>query len=325
MSKSLSKLLKIVIPLALGIFLVIYSYLKFTPEQLAEIQQYFQKADYGFVALSVALSILSHMSRAYRWNYLLQPLGYRPHFLNNFMAISIAYLMNLFIPKSGEISRGVVINKYEGIPFDKGFGTIISERVVDLLFLFLLTLLALSLEFDTLYGFLTSEMEPQKIFYLLGAMVAVGIIFLAFLKLSNSTLRNKIVGFLKGLKEGVLSIFKMKHKIAFLFHTVLIWSLYLLSFYVALFALPETTNIPLGTIIIAFVVGSFSFAFTNSGFGTYPVFVAGILALFGISLTAGTAFGWIVWSSNIASIIVFGGLSFLFLPLFNKNRIAREG
>nr|WP_203295551.1 lysylphosphatidylglycerol synthase transmembrane domain-containing protein [Luteirhabdus pelagi] len=317
--------MKIAIPLALGIFLVIYSYLKFTPEQLAEIQQYFQKADYGFVALSVALSILSHMSRAYRWNYLLQPLGYRPHFLNNFMAISIAYLMNLFIPKSGEISRGVVVNKYEGIPFDKGFGTIISERVVDLLFLFLLTVLALSLEFDTLYGFLTSEMEPQKILYLLGAMVVVGIIFLAFLKLSNSTLRNKIVGFLKGLKEGVLSIFKMKHKIAFLFHTVLIWSLYLLSFYVALFALPETTYIPLGTIIIAFVVGSFSFAFTNSGFGTYPVFVAGILALFGISLTAGTAFGWIVWSSNIASIIVFGGLSFLFLPLFNKNRIVREG
>ena len=125
-----------------------------------------------------------------------------------------------------------------------------------------------------------------------------------------------------GLKDGVLSVLIMKKKKAFLLHTFIIWGLYLLSFYTATFALEETAAISFGTIIITFVVGSFAFAFTNSGFGSYPFFVAGILAVFGIAETAGTAFGWIVWTSNIASIIFFGGLSFLLLPFYNKNALA---
>ena len=103
-------------------------------------------------------------------------------------------------------------------------------------------------------------------------------------------------------------------------HTLIIWGLYVLAFYTALFALPETAGISAGTVIIPFVVGSFSFAFTNSGFGSYPFFVAGILAVFGVPETVGTAFGWIVWTSNIASLILFGVLSLLFLPLYNRNR-----
>ena len=133
----MTKFLKISIPLGLGIFLIYYSYSKFTPEQLQDITKYFKKANYYIVALSVLLSILSHVSRAYRWNFMLEPLGYKPKLPNNFMAVYIAYIMNIFIPKSGEVSRAVVINKYENIPFDKAFGTIISERAIDVLFLFL--------------------------------------------------------------------------------------------------------------------------------------------------------------------------------------------
>ena len=99
---------------------------------------------------------------------------------------------------------------------------------------------------------------------------------------------------------------------------MLIWGLYLLSFMISMQALEETSNIEFGVILIAFVVGSFSFAFTNSGFGSYPLFVAGILAVFAVPETVGTAFGWIVWTSNIASIILFGGLSFIFLPFYNN-------
>ncbi len=121
------------------------------------------------------------------------------------------------------------------------------------------------------------------------------------------------------MKEGVLSIIKMKQKGAFLLHTFLIWSLYLLSFYTALYALEETSEITISIIIITFVVGSFSYAFTNSGFGSYPFFVAGILAVYSIPETVGTAIGWIVWTSNIASIIFIGGLSFLLLPFYNSK------
>ncbi len=306
--------------MALGVFLIYYSYTKFTPEQLDEISFYFKKADYTFIVLSVFLSLVSHIIRAVRWNLLLAPIGYKPSVLNNFMAISVAYLMNMFIPKSGEISRGIVLDKYEKVPFDKGFGTIISERVVDLIFLMAFTALALFLEFDSLYGFLTEIINPSKLIFAFLGLIVLGIIFFLFLKYSKSKLTQKLREFLLGLKDGVFSIFNMEKKFSFIFQTFLIWGLYLLSFYTAMLALDDTASIPIGTIIIAFVVGSFSFAFTNSGFGSYPFFVAAILAVFGIPETAGTAFGWIVWTSNISSIILFGGLSFLFLPIYNKGK-----
>ncbi|MCF6306751.1 MAG: flippase-like domain-containing protein [Flavobacteriaceae bacterium] len=320
MNKSFIKFLKIAIPLGLGFFLIYYSYSKFSPNQLEEISFYFKKADYKIVALSVFFSLLSHFFRAYRWNYMLAPLGFQPKIANNFMAVYVAYIMNLFIPKSGEISRAVIINKYEKVPFDKAFGTIISERIVDLLFLFVFTAVALSLQFDKLSEFLLNKLPLSKLYSLVGIALLLFLLFLVFLKYSKSSISKKIKTFVSGLKEGILSVAIMENKIPFIIQSFLIWGLYLLSFYIATFALEETSSITFSVLIITFVVGSFSFAFTNSGFGSYPFFVAGILAVFSISETVGTAFGWIVWTSNIASIIFFGGLSLLLLPFYNKEK-----
>lgn len=252
---------------------------------------------------------------------MLEPMGYQPTLANNFMAISVAYLMNMFIPKSGEVSRGIVLKKYEDVPFEKGFGAIISERVIDLIFLLAFTFLALALQFEVLYGFLTEIISPLKLVLTLLVLAALGGIALWILSRSTSSIAQKIKKFVRGLKEGIFSIATMQKKGAFIFHTFVIWGLYLLSFYLATFALEETSVITVGTLIITFVVGSFSFAFTNSGFGVYPFFVAGILALLGVSETVGTAFGWIVWTSNIASIVLLGGLSFLLLPFYNRSRV----
>ena len=304
--------------MGLGIFLIYYSYSKFTPEQLEEISFYFKKADYKIVGLSVFLSLLSHISRAFRWNFMLEPLGYKPKLANNFMAVNVAYIMNIFIPKSGEISRAVVINKYEHIPFDKAFGTIISERVIDVLFLFGFTTIALILQYELLYNYIIELIKPSKLYFAAASLFILAISFFLFLKFSKSLLSQKLKQFFKGLLEGVLSVLKMKKKGAFLAHSFVIWGLYLLSFFTALYALEETSGITFSIVIITFVVGSFSFAFTNRGFGSYPFFVAGILAVFSIPETVGTAIGWIVWTSNIASIIFFGGLSFLILPFYNK-------
>ena len=319
MNKSIIKFLKIAIPLGLGIFLIYYSYSKFTSQQLEEISFYFKKADYTIVALSVFLTFISHVLRAYRWSFMLESLGYYPKILNNFMAVNVAYIMNIFIPKSGEVSRAVIINKYENIPFDKAFGTIISERAVDVLILFGFTAIALMLQFDLLFTFLTDLIQPSKLYLVFGILCLLVIVFFLFLKYSKSLFQQKLKQFYLGIKEGVLSILKMKKKKAFILYSFIIWGLYLLSFYTALHALEETSAISFGVIIITFVVGSFSFAFTNSGFGTYPFFIAGILSVFSIPETIGTAFGWIVWTSNIASIIFFGGLSLILLPFYNRN------
>ena len=320
LNKYLGNFLKIAIPLGLGIFLIWYIYTSFTPEQLSETKAYFSKANYGFILLSVVFSVLSHLSRSYRWSFMLEPLGYHPKLANNFMAVSVAYLMNIFIPKSGEISRGIILDKYEGVPFEKGFGTIISERVVDLIFLLAFTIVALILKFDVLFEYIRQSFPSSIIYVAIVGAIAVGVIIVLFLKFSKSKTNLKLRNFVLGLKDGLLSIIKMKKKKAFLLHTFIIWGLYLLSFYTALFALPETSHIAFGTILIAFVVGSFTFAFTNSGFGTYPAALAGILAVFGVAKTLGVAFGWIVWISNISSLVLFGVLSLLLLPIYNRKK-----
>ncbi len=319
MKKSLSKFLQIAIPLGLGIFLIWYVYSLFTPEQIEQIALHFKNANYWIVAFSVLLSVISHLLRAYRWNFMLEPLGYTPRLANNFMAVSIAYLMNIFIPKSGEVSRAVVMSKYEGVPFDKGFGTIITERVIDLFLLMVFTLIALVLQFDALYTYITDSVPLKKIVIALVAITLLGILFLIFLRRSKGAFAMKVKVFVDGLKEGLFSIVKMKKKGAFVLHSLIIWALYIASFYTATLALEETSVISAGIVIITFVVGSFTFAFTNSGFGFYPTAIMGILLVFGIASDVGFALGWIVWTSNILSILFFGSLSFILLPIYNRN------
>ena len=320
MKKSLIKILKIGVPIAFGAFLIWYIYNKFTPLQLQELSGYVKNANYWIVGLSVGLNLLSHLARAHRWSFMLEPLGYKPKLANNFMAVSVAYLMNIFIPKSGEVSRWIVLDKYEKIPFSAGFGTIISERIVDLIFLVVFIGTALVLKFDVLSGYLFDAIPARIIHTLLIALTGLVILAYVFLRFSKSTTNSKIKSFLLDLKDGVLSIVTMKKKKLFIGYSFFIWGLYLLSFYIATQALAETSDIGFSTIIIAFVVGSFTFAFTNSGFGTYPAAIAGVLVLFNVPFTVGTAFGWIIWTSGIASIIVIGVGSMLFLPVYNKNK-----
>jgi uncharacterized protein (TIRG00374 family) len=291
----------------------------FTPEQIEQIALHFKNANYWIVAFSVLLSVISHVLRAYRWNFMLEPMGYTPRLANNFMAVSVAYLMNIFIPKSGEVSRAVVMSKYEGVPFDKGFGTIITERVIDLFLLMVFTLIALFLQFDALYAYITESIPLKKIVIALVAILVLGTLFLLFLKRSKGAFAMKVKVFIDGLKEGLFSIVKMKKKGVFIIHSLIIWALYIASFYTATLALEETSLISAGIVIITFVVGSFTFAFTNSGFGFYPTAIMGILLVFGIASDVGFALGWIVWTSNILSILFFGSLSFILLPIYNRN------
>jgi hypothetical protein len=320
LSTKTSKALQIILPLALGVFLIWYSYNKFNPEQIESIKFYFKNANYSWVILSITFALLSHFSRAYRWNYMLQPLGYKAKLPNNIMAVGIAYLMNLGIPRSGEVARALVLKKYEGTPFDKAFGTIIAERVADFIILSGLILIAVISQFATLKNFLIANFELQKILIALLVLITIGILFFVLLRRAKHPILLKLKSFLLGIKEGAFSIMHMKNKWGFIFHTLFIWLMYLLMFYVCIFALPETSHISFPVLISAFVVGSFAIAFTNGGFGTYPVAIAGILLLFDVPFEVGTAFGWIVWTSQFFMILVFGGLSFILLPIYNRKQ-----
>ena len=318
--KRLRKAFQIILPLFLGVFLCWFAYQKFTSDQLVEIGRYFAKADYFYVGLSVVLAILSHLSRAYRWWFMLETLGYKTRYFNNVMAVFGAYLLNTAIPRSGEVSRAVVINKYEDVPFEKAFGTIVSERVIDSLVLLVIVAIAFFMQFDVLKTFLLGIIPFEKLLIAGSVVLVFFLLFLTVVFKTNMPISGKIRYFLKGVKEGIFTVIHMKKKWAYLFHTLFIWVMYLLMFYVAIFALDETAHISVGTALTAFIVGGFTIAFTNGGFGSYPFFIAEVLLLFGVTLTVGTAFGWIVWISQFFMTLVLGGASFILLPVLNRAK-----
>lgn len=312
----IKKLLKTILPLILGGFLVWYSLTIVSPEQL---KQYFTEANYSWIFLGLFFGILSHLSRAYRWQFLLEPLGYKPRFVNATLAVLVAYLMNIFLPRAGEVTRAAVMANYEKIPFEKGFGTIVAERIADLIMMLLIVGITLFIQFDFIWELLTRDFNPLKTFTSIAVVVLLFTAFVLYIKKGKSNFATKVKAFFVGLKEGVGSIFKMKHKWAFIFHTVFIWTMYVAMFWATIPAV-NGLEVPIGGVLIGFIAGGFSIAATNGGVGLYPIAVASALALFGIDKVTGNAFGWIMWTAQTAMIIVFGGLAFLLLPLVNKNK-----
>jgi len=304
----------------LGVFLIIYMYRQFTPAELDKLVSDLKNADYIYIYISLLVAVTGYISRAYRWKYTLEHLGYQSTLSVNFYAVSIGYLVNLSIPRSGEVARALVLKNYKGIPFDKAFGTIIAERIIDLILLLLFIMFTVLLQFDVLKDYLIENIPVEKLLFLavIGVIFFIGAVLLYMYSTWDWILKLKMK--VSGLMEGTLSVFKMRNKWAFLLHSVYIWLSYVIMFYVSIFALPETSDMSFGVVAVAFVIGSLAITFSNGGFGVFPVVLATILSLYGIPKVAGTAFGWIVWSSQFILTIFLGGISFLALPLLNRKK-----
>ncbi|WP_431133432.1 lysylphosphatidylglycerol synthase transmembrane domain-containing protein [Psychroserpens mesophilus] len=316
MNKKTIKFLKIVLPLLLGVLLVWYSLSKISVEELIA---YFKNADYFYIILGLFFGLLSHLSRAYRWKFMIEPLGYTLRLPNSIMAVFATYLVNYTIPRAGEITRATILTNYEGVPFEKGFGTIVAERIADMLVMLGIVSVTLFLEFDFIYQFFTERFEPKKIIFGIIVLLVLTALFLVFIKRSQSKIAIKLRSFVNGLVEGILTIFKMKHKWAFIFHTLFIWTMYVLMFYVTSLSIEETSALPFAAILIGFISASFSIAATNGGIGSYPVAVYAAFSIFAIAKEPSIAFGWIMWSSQTLMIIVLGGLSLIYLPIYNRK------
>ncbi len=299
---------------------VLFGWYTFSKFPILQIIPYFRTANYGWIALGMLCGLLSHLSRAYRWNYQLEPLHYSVKFPNSIMAVFITYLANFGIPRSGEVLRAAVLTNYEDVPFDKAFGTIVAERIADSFILLLIVAITLILQFDFIYNILASSFHPEKlIIFGLLTMILIGILFL-LLKRSQSKFAIKVKAFFKGLMVGILSIFNMKHKWAYILHTVFIWSMYMLMFYVTTLAIDDLDGITIGSILIAFIAGSFTIATTNGGIFVYPLAIAAAFSLFNIAENPSIAFGWIMWSSQTIMVIILGSLSFVLLPIYNRRK-----
>ncbi|MBU3820816.1 flippase-like domain-containing protein [Flavobacteriaceae bacterium XHP0103] len=321
MNPKISKSLKIILPLLLGVFLVWYSLSKVSLDQLIS---YFQKADYSWIFLGMVLGLLSHLSRAYRWLFMLEPLGFKVKFGNSMMAVFSTYLINYTIPRAGEVARATILTNYERVPFEKGFGTIVAERIADLIMLMLIMAITLFLHFDFIYGFLIEKFNPLNILIAFVALGFLALLFFKYVKKSDSKIAVRIKVFISGLIEGAFSIFKMKKKWPFVFHTVFIWVMYVLMFYVTSLSVEDLGMLSLGAVLTAFIAGSFSIAATNGGVGSYPLAIYAALSIFNIAEAPSIALGWIMWASQTLMVIICGGLSLIYLPIYNRNKTQKQ-
>jgi uncharacterized protein (TIRG00374 family) len=306
--------------LFIGIGIIYYQFTTLTPSELDKIKISFLKADYFYVFLSLVVSLFGYWSRAYRWKFALQHLGYQTKFHNDFMTVCVSYLVNLTIPRSGEISRAALLKKYEKVPFDKAFGTVVAERIVDMIIFLLFVIVGFVSQFDTIYTFLLEKnLKFETLLWVSLIGLLLFILFIIIWIYAEWKIILKLKQKLSGLIEGMLSILKMKDKWSYLFHSFFIWFSYLVMFYVTIFALPETENITFDVVIMGFIFGTLAVGFTNGGLGAYPLAIAMIFSLYGISNDIGVAFGWLIWTSQTLLTIFLGLLSYLLLPILNKK------
>jgi uncharacterized protein (TIRG00374 family) len=318
---SLKSIVKILVPLSIGVFFIYITITASTEEERSLIYTSIKNADYRFLILSVFFGVLSHLSRAYRWKFLLAPLGHKPRFINSVLSVMIAYIANLGIPRSGEILRATTLSSYEKIPFEKAFGTIIAERLVDLIFLVIFIFIALSLQFDLIWRVLNEKQVLPISLMIVAGVIGIGFYILRFIfKQDQNPMIKKIKIFLKGLVDGIMSLKTMPNKGFFILHSLFIWSMYLATFWVVKWTIPETSSLDISALLPAFAIGGLTISASNGGIGIYPFSVALMLLPFGISNESGLAFGWIMWTSQTTMIIVFGSLSFFALPLVNRQK-----
>ena len=320
MSKTLVSALRNFIPLGIGVFLIFYSLSSITSDQRLQIWSTVQHAHLLPILISVVFGAMSHLSRAYRWKYLLNPLGYHPKLKNLIGSVLVNYLSNLGIPRSGEVLRVTAIYTYEKIPFSKAVGTVISERVIDLLIMLLLVFSAIYVGGDWVKAELSESFGQLMSINIIIVLVVAIIVFALLINSDRFPFMARIKSFFINIYQGILSIGSVSNAYAFWAHTIFIWLMYIMMFWVIQFSLPLSATLGLDVILVGFVAGGVSITVTNGGIGLYPLAVATVLNHYGMSYDIALAYGWIAWSSQTIMILIFGGLSFAFLPVINRKK-----
>lgn len=333
MKKQTNNILKFIFFLGLGVLLVWLTVKDITKQQQEDILVSIQKANYSFIGLSFLVGIFSHYVRAVRWKILLAPLGYQPKTSNTFFAVMVGYLVNLAVPRLGEVSRCGMLNSYEKIPFTEGFGSVIAERALDLVCLVLIFFITLFLEFDKISGiaddliFKYVSEKCRNLFQhklllgvLIGGFILIAGILFYLRKKIQQTFSTKMKAFINGLWQGLSSIKDVKQPVLFIINTLLIWLMYILQVYVCFLAFSETAHLSFMTAAVLMVFGSLAIIVVPGGTGVYQTIVITILTgVYLISQPGAFAFAWTVWTSQIILIAGGGLISLLLLDQLNKK------
>ncbi len=334
-SKLLSSL-KYILLLFAGLGLL---YLTFKDQNLNEIFVKLTAADPFWLVVSIVLAFAAYVSRAVRWVMLMEPLGYKPRLSMTLYALFIGYFANLAIPRIGEITRCGILANSEKVPFHSIIGTVIVERVIDLIMLMISMMLVAILEYDMLSRFLSEKVLgpmagkftifTSPVFWL--GMVIAGVVFVWLIVKygKKSEHESKVVTRLRGLFQGVASGFKtvlrMKNTGWFIFHTILIWVIYFLMTWVCFFCLDATSHLDMKAGMFVLVVGGLGMsAPVQGGIGAYHYIVSQGLQLFGVSDTDGIVYATLVHTTQTLLVVVLG-LFALFMIFMDRKKTASHG
>lgn len=332
MPKSLVNILTYLVTLGLGIFLIWLSVKDLKPEDIEKIKFAIKKANYILLIPILIMGFISHWSRAVRWTYLMEPMGFKPSVTNTTFAVFIGYLANLAFPRLGEVLKCTLLARYEKVPADKLVGTIIAERAFDMLCLLIIFVLTIITQTDLAGDYLSSlwtrfnqssdgESSSGKGYWVL---IGIAVLVLSLLLFRKRILQSKFaVRFrevLLNVGKGILSFRTMKNKRGFVLHTLLIWSMYFGMILLGFQSIQETSHLGYKTGLSVLSFGSVGMIVTPGGLGAYTALVQEIVGLYGIDKAISVAISWIIWLVPTLIIILGGVLSFIFLPFVNKNR-----
>ncbi|MEO6684798.1 MAG: lysylphosphatidylglycerol synthase transmembrane domain-containing protein [Dyadobacter sp.] len=300
----------------------------------------FAQADWRWIALSCVLLIFAHITRAWRWGMLMEPLGYKPKLLNSTVSVLTGYFANYIVPRMGEVTRCGTLYRLEKIPVNLSFGTVVAERIFDVIILLGLIGLNFILEFDRLSSFFTDIFQSKiqgsgqpaagpNIFLIIGGLIFLAGIIAVIVILRSSSLREKlmqnaiiqkIVAFLQGMLEGLLSVRKLKNPGLFFLSTAMIWVFYYLVSYVLFFCIPETSNLGMLAGLTLLVVGAIGMtAPTQGGIGAYHLLVGSVMVLYGLTQKDGITLATFIHGTQMLFMLVVGAFAFLFVLIQNKT------
>ncbi|MFO8000927.1 MAG: lysylphosphatidylglycerol synthase transmembrane domain-containing protein [Marinilabilia sp.] len=330
MKRSISTGLRIIFFLTLGVLILWWLYKDQDPEELTNILK--RDVSYGWIVLSLILGLFSHFSRTMRWRMLIEPAEKKVGLFNTFLAVMIGYLANLAIPRMGELSRCAVLSRYEKVSFSRLVGTVVTERILDIVLLLISLLLMILLQYNLFLDVINNRIDTSHLNKMItspwAALVLLLIISLPFIfrkNLVKSRVFFKIRSLWDKFREGMFSYRKVKNKPLFFFHTFLIFFLYFLMIYVCFFAFPFTRDLGPAAGLSIFVLGSFGMvAPVQGGIGPWHFMVITALLFFGIKGSEAAAFALLVHGSMNALIVVTGFFALMALPLINKNKATTE-
>lgn len=324
MSKTLGNILKLVISLGIGVFIVWFTTSKLTQKDITDITGIFRRADYKWLILGPLIGMMSNVVRAERWKQLLNSVGYLPSRMNVVNSVFVMYALNLVFPRLGEVTRCTLLYKTDNIPLDKSIGTMVLERMVDMVSILLIGALLMLFQYQLLFDLLNTTilahysdtLRPLTTGYG-GALLVIALITIGggglyfFYYMRDHHILGKVWNFITGILDGLASISKLDSPLLFIFYSFLIWFMYFLMIYICFRCLPETEGLGVWAGLACLFFGSFAYIISPGGLGAYPATVGAVLLLYKVAFTVGFGFGWLVWSVQTAAVIIFGVISFI--------------